>query len=120
MMVAGSREATKKMSSGHFAVRAWNEPALRPAEIKSAKRLVDEHRPARSADEPRNRHAPAVCGQAITALAAEHAIGGSSAVELRPAFAQSEQGRVPVKKVRVPVSESTANCWIFFPLHPRC
>ena len=85
-----------------FCLRAWNEPALRPAEIESAERLMDEHCPARGADEPRNRHAPAVSGQAITTLATHHSIGRTSAIELRPAFAQSEQRRVPSQKSEDP------------------
>src|SRR5512142_342341 len=51
---------------------------------------MDEHRPARCADEPLDRNTPSVRSQLIPALPAAHAVDVAAAIELRPAFAQAE------------------------------
>src|SRR5215813_4016254 len=52
--------------------RSWPKLAFCSREIEFSERLVDEHRPAGSADDPRNRHPAAVRAQLVAALAAAH------------------------------------------------
>ena len=63
-------------------------------EVELAVRLVNEHRPAVRADEPLNRRACAVRREAISALPDDHSIGRALAIELRSAFAESEERAV--------------------------
>src|SRR6516165_5338670 len=53
-----------------------------------------EQRPTLSPDDPWNRHPPAVRPELIPALPRPHPVLRPSPVELRPAFAQTEQRRV--------------------------
>ena len=51
------------------------ECTLRSTEIERSEGLMNKHRPAFGADDPRNRNASAVRCQAICALSAHHAVG---------------------------------------------
>src|SRR5580693_1703933 len=65
------------------------ENSLRAAQIKSSQRLMNEHRPTRSADEPLNGHPATVRPQTIAALPAAHSIHIAPPVKLRTAFSQT-------------------------------
>src|SRR5947209_8389579 len=64
-------------------------------EVESTERLVNEHRPSGSTDDPGNRNTAAVSSELIPALAAAHLVDRIAAIELRPAFTQAEQRRIP-------------------------
>src|SRR5262245_64222142 len=53
--------------------------------------MVDEHAPPVGADEPRDRHAPAVRTKLVATLTVAVGIRRPSAIELRPALAETEQ-----------------------------
>ncbi len=90
--IAGSNEEDIERP---FCVGVGNKFALRPAEVECPEGLMDEHRPTLGSDQPGNGHSSAMGVQAIAALPADHAIGGTSAVELRSALTQPEQRRSP-------------------------
>jgi hypothetical protein len=62
-----------------------------PCEIERAEGVMDEERPPRRSDQPRDRDAAAVGAEAVTALAAAHAVLIATTVELRTAFAEAEE-----------------------------
>ena len=74
------------------------EPALRAGEVERAEGLVDEHRPAARADQPGDGDASAVRAKLVAALPAAHAVVGSAPVELRAAFAETEQRRLACRE----------------------
>ena len=112
-MTAGSRDVVKKRSMGSGACAGGvggcpapggrsedrrggierREFAFGAAEIERAERLMNEHRPSGGADDERDRHASAEGAQLISALAAAIGEALAAAVELRTAFAESEDGR---------------------------
>ena len=65
--------------------------AFSSGEIERAKWLMNKHRPARSANDPRDRHTAAVRLQFVATLAASHFIVRTTTIELRSAFAQPEK-----------------------------
>ena len=67
-------------------------------QVKASKRLMEKQRPPLSADQPGDRHPRAVDGHVVDALAALHGIGDAATVELRPAFAQPEDGTLPARE----------------------
>src|SRR5207249_6166682 len=66
------------------------EDACGARQIESAQRLMDEQSPAVSADEPLNRHTPAVRPKLIAALTIPCRDDRSFAIELRAAFAEAK------------------------------
>src|SRR5215472_4135479 len=56
---------------------------------------MDEQRPAARTNKPLNRHAAPVRTQLISTLTVAHLIHDAAPVELRAAFAEAEQRRVP-------------------------
>ena len=50
--------------------------------------------PASGSDEPGNGHTTTVCVELVAALAAEHRIYGTAAIELRATFAEAEECRI--------------------------
>src|SRR5581483_7807296 len=74
------------------------ELAFGTGEVKGCERLVHEHRPTRSPDQPLDGDAPAVSAEAISSLAAAHRIEIPAAVELRSTFAHSQNRTVAEQK----------------------
>lgn len=72
--------------------------AFGASEIECAKGLMKVKTPARSANEPRNGNASAVSAELVAALAAAHGVGGTAAVELRAAFAETQESGVSDRK----------------------
>ena len=68
----------------------WIETAFRAREIELTQRLMNEHRPAAGPDQPRNWRAPAVCSQAVAALATAHFVLVAPPIKLWPTFAKAE------------------------------
>src|SRR2546425_5222446 len=75
----------------------WIKTTFFTGEIEGAEWLMNEHRPAASANEPRNRRAPTVRAQAITSLTVSHLVFVATPIKLWPTFAQSEQR--PIAKI---------------------
>src|SRR5262245_52036472 len=69
-----------------------DELALCASEVESSERLVDVHRPTASPNDPWDWYAPSMGVKMIAALAADHAVGRTTPIELRPTFAESKQG----------------------------
>ena len=69
--------------------------AFSSGEIERAEWLMNKHRPARSANDPRDRHTAAVRCQFVATLAASHFVIRTTTIELRAALAQPEKRRVP-------------------------
>ena len=70
------------------------EPALWATEIEGAQRRVDEHAPARGADQKLDGHASAVRPEMIATLPAQHLVEIAAAVELGAALAETEEQAV--------------------------
>ncbi len=66
------------------------EHAAVAGEVERAVRLMDEQRPPAGADEPLDRRTRAVRRQLVSALAVDHRVLRSAAVELRPALSHAE------------------------------
>jgi len=67
-------------------------------QVKASVRLMENQPSPFSADKPWVRQPRAVDGQVVGALSALHGIGDTATVELRPAFAQPEDGTLPARE----------------------
>src|SRR5947208_16908076 len=65
--------------------------AFSSAEIERAEWLMNKHRPARSANDPRDGHTAAVRGRSGGTLSASHLLVRTTMIELTSSFARSDR-----------------------------
>src|SRR5882724_2737604 len=79
-----------KYFQGRWMVGSFRrEFSLLSCKVESSVRVVDEHRPPGSTDNPGNGHACAMCPQLVATLAIACVVDKAVAVELRPTFSKS-------------------------------